>query len=116
MGHTPRTHTSLDAVTAAANGASHGMRGEAHINVELRYTYTGANPPTAVEVVLEQRIGSNEWTALGNAMTNLPTVSGGDSLTYNFAKGYYGEIRLRNVTMTGGTAVALTGTITEAAA
>ena len=109
---TPTTFTSLDAVTAAAqNGASKTMRRAEHITVELRYTYTGANPPTAVNVVLEGRIDANEFAQIGNAMTDLPTVDTGDSLMYAFAKGYYGEVRLRNPTMTGGTATALTGKI-----
>lgn len=107
MGDTPRTFTSLDAVTAAANGSSRRTRGPERITVELNWTGT----PTAVDVRLESRIGSGDWTQIGrdDQMTDAPADADADFL-YQF-QAVDGEIRLRLVTMTGGTSPTCTGKI-----
>lgn len=108
--HTPVSLTSLNAVSATGAGATRQMRGAEFVTVELNWSYTAA--PTGVEVRLEGRIGTGNWTQIGAAMTDVPAGATSDDFMYTFNRGHYGEIRLRLVTLTGGTAPVLTGTIT----
>jgi len=107
---TPRTHTSLDAVTAAANGSAHIMRGEEDITVEIEIT----GQPTLAQVVFEGRIGTSLYTQHAGPWDFAPTVDP-ETFVRKVPKGYYGETRLRLVDLTGGSSPTVTGTITDAA-
>lgn len=97
--------TSLNAATAAANGSSRWTRGREGLSVGLNWTGT----PTAVNVVLEKRIGTGDWTQIGEAMTDAPGDADAD-FDYQFNE-VDGEVRLRLVTITAGTNPTCTGII-----
>jgi len=107
MANTPEDFTSLDAATAAANGSSRYTRGPERLTVELNWTGT----PTGCNVRLETRIGSGDWTQIGSdtVMADAPADADADFL-YQFPA-VDGEVRLRLVTITGGTSPTCTGKI-----